>query len=96
MNHVIIINLLGIDGITKRHESNFSLSEVREMNLDDTAVSSAGSKSLQEAFCRHEELLISNLFAFLSQKEIKLTYVQYLLQLNYCAVKILMSLGQKL
>lgn len=48
----------GVDGMAGNRESNFSLAEIGEMDLDDSVVSSTGSKSLQEAYCRHEELLI--------------------------------------
>lgn len=48
----------GVDGMGDQRQSNFNLTEIGEMDLDDSVVSATGSKSLQEAYCRHEELLL--------------------------------------
>lgn len=53
----------GIDGMAGQRESNFNLAEIGEMDVDDSLMSSTGSKSLQEAYCRHEELLLCELDA---------------------------------
>lgn len=47
--------------MASQRENNFNIAEIGEMDLADSVVSSTGSKSLQEAYCRHEELLLCKL-----------------------------------
>lgn len=52
----------GVDGTMQSHDSNFAISQLRELDAENSLKSTTGSKSLQEAFCRHEELLLSKNF----------------------------------
>lgn len=49
----------GVDGAMQSHDSNFAISQLRELDVENSLKSTTGSKSLQEAFCRHEELILS-------------------------------------
>lgn len=49
----------GVDGALQSYDSNFAISQHRELDVENSLKSTTGSKSLQEAFCRHEELLLS-------------------------------------
>lgn len=49
----------GVDGSMQSHDGNFAISQLRELDAENSLKSTTGSKSLQEAFCRHEELLLS-------------------------------------
>lgn len=49
----------GVDGAAQGHDSNFAISQLRELDVENSLKSTTGSKGLQEAFCRHEELLLS-------------------------------------
>lgn len=48
----------GVDGFVENNQG-FSSARVRESDIEDTVISTTGSKGLQEAFCRHEDLLLS-------------------------------------
>lgn len=48
----------GVDGLVESAQS-FTSTQIRELDIDDTLLSTTGSKSLQEAFCKHEDMLLS-------------------------------------
>lgn len=50
----------GVDGFIENNQG-LSSARVRELDIEDTVISTTGSKGLQEAFCRHEDLLLSKL-----------------------------------
>lgn len=49
----------GVDGAMQNYDSNFAISQLRDLDVENSLKSTRGSKCLQEAFCRHEELLLS-------------------------------------
>lgn len=64
------------------------------MDADATIMSTTGSKGLQEAFCKHEDLLLSKLIE--SNRNFfdrKLIGFSFLFQLNCYATKIWMKHG---
>lgn len=94
----------GVDGMGGQRESNFNLTEMGEMDLDDSVVSSTGSKSLQEAYCRHEELLLCKPRASRAaivqrpRHNAPITYTfrtRISLQLSCCAPKTWTNRGQR-
>lgn len=44
------------------NHQGFTSAQVRESDIEDTVISTTGSKGLQEAFCKHEEMLLSMFF----------------------------------
>lgn len=59
----------GVDGAAQSYDNNIAIAQPRELDVENSLQSTTGSKSLQEAFCRHEELLLSeclSLFSFVS------------------------------
>lgn len=42
---------------------------MRELEIEDTVISTTGSKGLQEAFCKHEDLLLSKHFSLFDEKK---------------------------
>lgn len=52
------INALGNDNIARNEENKFSVSQVWDAEVENSIFSTTGSKHLQEAFCKHEELLL--------------------------------------
>lgn len=55
-----------LDGAMQCYDNNVAISQLRELDAENSLKSTTGSKSLQEAFCRHEELLLSTSFIQLS------------------------------
>lgn len=51
---------VGVDGFIQ-NPHGLSSAQVRESDIEDTVISTTGSKSLQEAFCKHEDMLLSKL-----------------------------------
>lgn len=51
--------LAGVDGIIQNHGIGFNISQLKELDVENAVMSTTGSKCLQEAFCKHEELLLS-------------------------------------
>lgn len=47
-----------------QNPQNFT-AQVRESDIEDTVMSTTGSKGLQEAFCKHEDLLLSKAFVLI-------------------------------
>lgn len=45
---------------------------MRELEIEDTVISTTGSKGLQEAFCKHEDLLLSKHFLYSMKKTMKI------------------------
>lgn len=54
------IIVTGIGGLAECSQ-NLTSVQARELDIEDTVISTTGSKGLQEAFCKHEDLLLSKL-----------------------------------
>lgn len=50
--------IAGIDGLA-HNSQGLTLAQARELDIEETVISTTGSQSLQEAFCKHEDLLLS-------------------------------------
>lgn len=46
------------DNIIRSHENKFTMAQLRDVEEENSLYSTTGSKGLQEAFCKHEELLV--------------------------------------
>lgn len=51
----------GVDGVIQSHGSLMSLSQIKEVDAEASIMSTTGSKALLEAFCKHEDLLLTQL-----------------------------------
>lgn len=51
-------NIGSNENIIRSHENKFTVTQLRDVEEENSLYSTTGSKGLQEAFCKHEELLV--------------------------------------
>lgn len=93
---MLFLSLKGVDGLMQ-NQQKFSSLLVQESDIEEIVISTSGSKSLQEAFCKHEDLLLS-MFVFLVILFLcTRVFVEkaFQFQLNYYAMKILTNRGRE-